>query len=265
MNTKNILVIVTLIILSFVLVGCNNNEVIDNSNHNEIISGDVTNMNDENQTETSGIIKIELYPNIAPESVENFIELANSGFYNGLTFHRTIPGFMAQGGDPDGNGTGGPGYYVYGEFSQNGFENSLKHERGVLSMARGEKNNTAGSQFFIMVETTESLDGLYAAFGKVLEGMEIVDEIVNAKVIRRQIDSNVSTIEEYYKQYMEIDRPVNPPVIKKVTVETFGVDYASPLKLTKENSGDISSISTKDANRYANIEKKPIVTIEIGK
>ena len=108
MNTKNILVIVTLFILSFVLVGCNNNEVIDNSNHNEIISGDVTNMNDENQTETSGIIKIELYPNIAPESVENFIELANSGFYNGLTFHRTIPGFMAQGGDPDGNGTGEP-------------------------------------------------------------------------------------------------------------------------------------------------------------
>lgn len=180
------------------------------------------------------IIKLELYPKIAPESVENFIELANSGFYNGLTFHRTIPGFMAQGGDPLGNGTGGPNYSIYGEFSSNGFENSLKHVRGVLSMARSSENNSAGSQFFIMVEDTPSLDGMYAAFGKVTEGMDVVDEIVNTEVIRREVDSDVSTLEDYYKQYMEVDRPVNPPTIKEVTVETFGVEYEAPTKLNQE-------------------------------
>lgn len=275
MNTKNILLIVALIILCFTLVGCNNNNLIDNFNDNNTVSGDVSNKKEENKTTTSGIIKLELYPNIAPESVENFIELANSGFYDGLIFHRVIPGFMAQGGDPDGNGTGGPGYYIFGEFSENGFENSLKHERGILSMARGQENNTAGSQFFIMVEKAESLDGLYAGFGKVLEGMDTVDEIVNTEVIRRDIDESLynklmsgnfdnATIQEYYKQQMEIDRPINPPVIKKITVETFGVDYGSPVKLTEENSGDVSAISAKDANRYANIEKNPIVTIEIG-
>ncbi len=183
------------------------------------------------EMENGGIIKLELYPKIAPESVENFIELANSGFYNGLTFHRTIPGFMAQGGDPLGNGTGGPDYSIYGEFSQNGFNNTLKHTRGVLSMARSNENNSAGSQFFIMVEDSDSLDGLYAAFGKVTEGMEYVDEIVNTEVIRREVDSDVSTLEEYYKQYMEIDRPVNPPKINKITVDTFGVTYESPTKL----------------------------------
>ena len=276
MNTKNLLFIVALIILCFALVGCNNNNKIDNSNNNNVISGDVSNNEGENKKTTSGIIKLELYPNIAPESVENFIELANSGFYDGLTFHRVIPGFMAQGGDPAGNGTGGPGYNIFGEFTSNGFENSLKHERGILSMARGEDNNTAGSQFFIMVEKAESLDGLYAAFGKVLEGMDTVDEIVNEEVIRRDISEDLynkimsgnidnATRQEYYKQQMEIDRPINPPVIKKISVETFGVDYAAPLKLTKENSGDVATIANKDANRYANIEQNPIVTIEIQK
>ena len=148
-------------------------------------------------------------------------------------------------------------------------------------MARSEDNNSAGSQFFIMVADTESLDGQYAAFGKVLEGMDSVDEIVNAEVVRRDIDEDLYnevysqmmtsgavdsvTAEKYYKQQMEIDRPVNPPVIKSITVETFGTTYASPMKLTLENSGDVAKISEKDANRYANIEQNPVVTIEIQK
>lgn len=265
MKTKNLLLIMSLIVMSFLLVGCANNDTKLPLDEEPVTSGDVEVEVSGDTVETSGIIKIELYPQIAPETVENFIELANSGFYNGLTFHRTIPGFMAQGGDPNGNGTGGVDYYLYGEFSANGFENSLKHERGVLSMARSVENNSAGSQFFIMVEDTESLDGQYAAFGKVTEGMDTVDEIVNTEVIRRAVDTDVSTIEEYYKQYMEIDRPVNPPVIKSISVETFGVDYASPTKLTSENSGDSSIISSKDANRYADVTQNPVVTIEIEK
>ena len=281
MKTKNLLLIMAVIMMSLILVGCNNNVVPNESNDNISASGDTQVDESGDKIETSGIIKIELYPQIAPESVENFIELANSGFYNGLTFHRTIPGFMAQGGDPDGNGTGSPGYSIYGEFTENGFENSLKHERGVLSMARSQENNTAGSQFFIMVEAADYLDGQYAAFGKVLEGMDTVDEIVNTEVVRRDIDEDLynevysqmmssgavdsATAEKYYKQQMEIDRPVNPPVIKSIKVETFGTTYASPMKLTEENSGDVVNISTKDANRYANIEKNPIVIIEIQK
>ena len=260
MKNRSILLILLAIMMSFMLVGCNNEQV-DDGNNNLNASGDVdvTNKDNENKTsgdnqivldrdinryanieqnpvatiemEDGGIIKIELYPKIAPESVENFIELVNSGFYDGLTFHRTIPGFMAQGGDPLGNGTGGPDYTIYGEFSENGFDNSLKHVRGVLSMARSKDNNSAGSQFFIMVEDTDSLDGLYAAFGMVTEGMDVVDKIVNSEVIRREIDSDVSTFEEYYAQYMEVDRPVNPPKIKKITVDTFGVEYEAPTKL----------------------------------
>ena len=143
-------------------------------------------------------------------------------------------------------------------------------------MARSNENNSAGSQFFIMVENVDSLDGDYAAFGKVLEGMDAVDEIVNTKVIRRDLDEALynkimsgnidnATIEEYYKQQYEIDRPVNPPVIKSITVETFGTEYASPMKLTESNSGDVANITSKDAKRYANVEKNPIVTIEIEK
>ncbi len=133
------------------------------------------------EMENGDVMKGELYPEIAPETVANFEKLVNAGFYNGLTFHRVIPGFMIQGGCPLGNGTGGPGYGIKGEFAANGFENNLKHDRGVLSMARAMDPNSAGSQFFIMVEKAPHLDGSYAAFGKITEGMEAADTIVNQK------------------------------------------------------------------------------------
>ena len=133
------------------------------------------------EMENGDVMKGELYPEIAPETVANFEKLVNAGFYNGLTFHRVIPGFMIQGGCPLGNGTGGPGYGIKGEFSANGFENNLKHDRGVLSMARAMDPNSAGSQFFIMVEKAPHLDGSYAAFGRIIEGMEAADTIVNQK------------------------------------------------------------------------------------
>ncbi|MEY8749468.1 peptidylprolyl isomerase [Alkalicoccobacillus gibsonii] len=131
--------------------------------------------------ENGGEVVMELYPDVAPKTVENFVKLASDGFYNGLTFHRVIPGFMIQGGDPDGNGTGGPDHSVEGEFSNNGFENDLSHERGVVSMARSQDPDSAGSQFFIVVEDSTFLDGDYAAFGKVTEGMDVVDEIVSVE------------------------------------------------------------------------------------
>lgn len=262
MKNKKSLLLTLMLIITVLLVGCttNNNQEDKQDGNSDVITNESGDKNlesgddsivkpnrdpnryanvEQNPVATiemsdGKIIKLELYPKIAPESVENFIELANSGFYNGLTFHRTIPGFMAQGGDPLGNGTGGPDYSIYGEFSENGFENSLKHVRGVLSMARSNENNSAGSQFFIMVEDTPSLDGLYAAFGKVTEGMDVVDEIVNTEVIRREVDSDISTLDEYYKQYMELDRPINPPTIKTITVDTFGVEYEAPTKFNKE-------------------------------
>ncbi|SEP75053.1 peptidyl-prolyl cis-trans isomerase B (cyclophilin B) [Lachnospiraceae bacterium RM5] len=158
------------------------------------------------ELENGKVIKAELYPEIAPNTVNNFISLVNKGFYDGLIFHRVIKGFMIQGGCPLGNGTGGPGYSIKGEFGSNGFENSLSHTPGVLSMARAMDKNSAGSQFFIMHESANYLDGEYAAFGKVIEGMDIVDEI-----------ANVST--DYS------DRPFDDVVMKKVTVDTFGVTY----------------------------------------
>ena len=133
------------------------------------------------EMENGGIMKGELYEDIAPETVANFEKLANEGFYDGLIFHRVIPGFMIQGGCPNGNGMGGPGYTIKGEFTANGFKNDLKHERGVLSMARAMDPNSAGSQFFIMTTTSPHLDGQYAAFGKVLEGMDVADGIVNSR------------------------------------------------------------------------------------
>ncbi len=151
----------------------------------------------------------ELYPDIAPNTVNNFISLINHNFYDGLTFHRVIPGFMIQGGCPEGNGTGGPGYRIKGEFAINGFDNELKHTSGVLSMARAMAPDSAGSQFFIMHKAAPHLDGSYAAFGKVTEGMDIVDDIANVK-------TDFS------------DRPIVDVVIKKVTVDTFGVDYPEP-------------------------------------
>ena len=161
------------------------------------------------EMEHGGVMKAELYPDIAPNTVNNFISLVQKGFYDGLIFHRVIPGFMIQGGDPDGVGSGGPGYCIRGEFSQNGFENNLLHTKGVLSMARAMDPDSAGSQFFIMVDDAPHLDGGYAAFGKVIEGMETADAIVDA-----DRDWN--------------DRPRKDQRMKKVTVDTRGVDYPEP-------------------------------------
>ncbi|WP_419876159.1 peptidylprolyl isomerase [Candidatus Pristimantibacillus sp. PTI5] len=163
------------------------------------------------QLSNDKIIKLELYPEVAPNSVNNFISLINKSFYDGVIFHRVIPGFMIQGGDPDGTGAGGPGYSIPGEFNSNGFENKLKHTRGILSMARTNDPDTAGSQFFIMVADAPSLDNEYAAFGKVTEGMEAVDEIVN-----QAKGAN--------------DRPDNPISMKKVTVDTLGMTFEEPTK-----------------------------------
>ena len=161
--------------------------------------------------ENGDVMKAELYPEIAPNTVNNFISLVNRGFYNGLIFHRVIRGFMIQGGCPDGNGMGGPGYGIKGEFSQNGIKNDLKHTPGVLSMARSMMPNSAGSQFFIMHKNSPHLDGAYAAFGKVTEGLDVVDKIACV-----QTDYN--------------DRPMTPQKISCITVETFGVDYPEPEK-----------------------------------
>ncbi len=158
-----------------------------------------------------GVIKAELYPEIAPNSVHNFISLVEKGFYNGLIFHRVIPGFMIQGGCPKGNGTGGPGYEIPGEFAANGFQNDLKHARGVLSMARAMHPDSAGSQFFIMHEDAPHLDGQYAAFGQVLEGMDVVDKIAATKTGWG-------------------DKPLTPQIMQKVTVDTQGVEYPAPKK-----------------------------------
>lgn len=168
-----------------------------------------------------GVIKIELYPSVAKETVNNFIYLVNKGFYNGTIFHRTIPGFMAQGGDPEGTGMGGPGYSIKGEFAKNGVENNLSHVRGVVSMARSMLPDSAGSQFFIVVEDSTFLDGEYAAFGSVIEGMDVVDKIVKSRVITRSPYGGGK------------DRPVEPPVMEKVTVETFGISYDEPNKIKK--------------------------------
>ena len=159
------------------------------------------------EMEDGGVITAELYPEIAPNTVANFVNLVESGFYNGLIFHRVIPGFMIQGGDPQGTGMGGPGYCIKGEFARNGFrENNLRHTRGVLSMARSMMPNSAGSQFFIMHADAPHLDGDYAAFGKVTDGLDVVDRIANAPT-------------------GAMDRPVKEQRIKTATVETFGEEY----------------------------------------
>lgn len=163
------------------------------------------------EMEDGSIMKAELYPEIAPNTVNNFISLIKKGFYDGVIFHRVINGFMLQGGDPDGNGTGGPDYSIKGEFSSNGFKNDLKHEPGVLSMARTMMPNSAGSQFFIMHKTSPHLDGEYAAFGKVTEGMDVVEKI--------------ATVETDFR-----DKPLKDQKMVKVTVDTFGVDYPEPEK-----------------------------------
>lgn len=161
------------------------------------------------EMENGDVMKAELYPQIAPNTVNNFISLIEKGFYDGLIFHRIISGFMIQGGDPEGTGMGGPGYAIKGEFAQNGFDNELKHTAGVLSMARSMMPDSAGSQFFIMHKDAPHLDGSYAAFGKVIEGMDIVDKIASVPT-----DYN--------------DRPMEDQRLKKVSVETFGVSYDAP-------------------------------------
>ncbi len=162
--------------------------------------------------QNGSIIKAELYPEIAPNTVHNFISLVQKNFYDGLLFHRVINGFMIQGGDPEGTGMGGPGYGIKGEFAQNGFENNLKHTEGVLSMARSMMPDSAGSQFFIMHKNSPHLDGAYAAFGKVIEGMEVVNQIAE-------------TATDYS------DRPLEDQIIKTVTVDCFGTEYPQPETL----------------------------------
>lgn len=163
------------------------------------------------EMENGDVMKAELYPEVAPNTVNNFISLVSKGFYDGVIFHRVISGFMIQGGDPKGTGVGGPGYSIKGEFTGNGFKNDLKHDRGVLSMARTMAPNSAGSQFFIMHQNSPHLDGQYAAFGKIIEGLDVVDKIASTRT-----DYN--------------DKPRTPQIMKKVTVDTFGVEYPEPVK-----------------------------------
>ena len=165
------------------------------------------------EMENGKTFKAELYPDKAPNTVNNFLSLVNKGYYNGLIFHRVIAGFMIQGGDPNGTGTGGPGYHIKGEFAGNGFtQNDIAHVRGVLSMARAQHPDSAGSQFFVMHADADYLDGQYAAFGKVIEGMEIVNTVATTKTNRQ-------------------DRPVVDQIMMKVTVDTFGVEYPEPQKM----------------------------------
>lgn len=271
MRKLGFLVLGLLAVLCF--VGCGTNEQDDIGE--EIKSGDVNSVADNTpqlktndkysyveqnpvvtmEMENGDIVKMELYPKIAPTTVENFISLIEAGFYDGLTFHRVIPNFMAQGGDPSGDGTGGPGYTIYGEFSNNGFKNDISHEVGVVSMARAIDPDSAGSQFFIVTDESSylSLDGQYAAFGTVIEGMDAVYTIVNTPVIRTEIDEDImdsayeisnemqatgtmteeqaKILADYYDQTAELDRPVDLPTIKTMTVETYGVDYDEPEKM----------------------------------
>jgi len=164
------------------------------------------------EMESGSVVKAELYPETAPNTVRNFVSLINKGFYNGLIFHRVIKGFMIQGGCPKGIGIGGPGYSIKGEFAKNGFKNDLNHEKGVLSMARSAMPNSAGSQFFIMHAKAPHLDGSYAAFGRVTEGIDVVDAIADVKVDHS-------------------DKPQTEQKIKKMTVDTFGEEYAEPEKV----------------------------------
>ena len=163
------------------------------------------------EMENGDVMKVELYPEVAPNTVNNFISLVNKGFYDGLIFHRVINGFMIQVGCPNGTGMGGPGYSIAGEFAQNGFDNQLKHEPGVISMARAMNPDSAGSQFFIMHKNSPHLDGAYAAFGKIIEGMDVVNKIAETDTDFR-------------------DKPITDQKMKKVTVETFGTEYPEPEK-----------------------------------
>lgn len=208
---KGVTMILSFCLISICILGCG-------SELKKINNEEYTKVNEENlpiatiDVQGYGTIKAKLYPNIAENTVKNFIYLANNGFYNNLTFHRVIEDFMIQGGDPKGNGTGGPGYSIKGEFDANGIKNSIKHEDGVLSMARSNSYNSAGSQFFIMTSTSNHLDGNYAAFGKVIEGLDIV-----YKISKVSTDSN--------------DRPLEDIVIQSISVDTKGINYDEPIKI----------------------------------
>jgi peptidyl-prolyl cis-trans isomerase B (cyclophilin B) len=214
-SNKRILIIIILLILLVLAAATiyyfSQNREIQNSNEGEIYMN-VTKPVATIEMENGGVIKVELDPVSAPNTVHNFIALANSGFYDGLTFHRVIPDFMIQGGCPEGQGTGGPGYNIKGEFADNSHDNPIVHLRGVISMARSRHADSAGSQFFIMVDDAPHLDGQYAAFGRVTEGLETVDQIVSVKR-----DQN--------------DKPLEEQRIKKITVETFGTTYDPPDKM----------------------------------
>ena len=216
------LLLITMAMSLLVLVGCGKTNNSSNSESNKTSTtseSSNTSWKEENKNlpvvtinvEGYGVIEAELYPEIAPNTVNNFIYLANKNFYNNLKFHRVIKGFMIQGGDPKGNGTGGPGYSIEGEFTSNGFANSLKHTKGVLSMARTQDPNSAGSQFFIMSGDAPNLDGEYAAFGKVISGLDVVDKIQN-------VETNSS------------DAPKKDVVITSISVDTKGVQYKEPIK-----------------------------------
>lgn len=226
MRIKNIkkylnLILITVLMSSLVLIGCGNAK----SGNQDASSPSKTSENSDTGTSKSskdlpiatitvegyGVMEAELYPEIAPNTVNNFISLANKGFYNNLKFHRVIKGFMIQGGDPKGNGTGGPGYSIEGEFTSNGFANSLKHTTGVLSMARAQDPNSAGSQFFIMSGDAPHLDGEYAAFGKVFSGLDVLDKIQNVET-------------------GSADAPKKDVIITSITVNTKGVEYKEPNK-----------------------------------
>ncbi len=209
---KRAVFVAALLLLPLVLAGCGKTAAQEEPMSEQNPVATITMQN-------GGVIKVELYPDVAPNTVKNFIHLANSGFYDGVIFHRVIEGFMIQGGDPDGAGTGGPGYRIRGEFSNNRHENDLSHQRGVISMARqgnpyvpASAYNTAGSQFFIMHADNDFLDGDYAAFGKVVEGMDIVDAIASCAT-----DAS--------------DRPLEEQAMESVRVETFGVDYGEPERI----------------------------------
>jgi len=210
-------------ILSLALIGCSTSNKTSkeetNTGSNDLSKETEKKEGDKNpvatiEMEDGKTIKLELYPEIAPNTVRNFISLANSKFYDGLIFHRVISGFMIQGGDPEGTGMGGPDYSIYGEFTNNQFENTLLHTKGVISMARSNDKNSAGSQFFIMSKDATHLDGDYAAFGKVIEGMDVVDSI-------EQVETGND------------DRPKKDIKIKSISVDTFGVTYNEPVKYTK--------------------------------
>ncbi len=215
---KKIGMLCSLVLVLGLFAGCGGSTTKDTkpetteNNKSEVVATDGNNPVVTITMENGGVIEIELYPEIAPNTVANFVSLVEAKYYDGLIFHRVIPGFMIQGGDPTGTGTGGPGYSIAGEFTSNGFKNDLKHDRGVISMARSSAPDSAGSQFFIMVAEYPSLDGQYASFGKVLSGMDVVDEIVATKTGAQ-------------------DKPVDPQTMKTVTVERNGAVLQDLVKV----------------------------------